>query len=70
MASKFQSKLKDVAFALWNLIKEADHTPLPTSGLKLEHIMAGEVKVPEEVLQLFKYLIRGSVGRNEVSLSQ
>ena len=70
LASKFQSKLKDVAFALWNLIKEADHTPLPTSGLKLEHIMAGEVKVPEEVLQLFKYLIRGSVGRNEVSLSQ
>ena len=70
LASKFQSKLKDVAFTLRNLIKDADHTPLPTSGLKLEHIIAGEVKVPEEVLQFFKYLIQGPVGRNDDSLSK
>lgn len=70
LKSKLATKLRDVALTLRSMIAEAEHNPLPTSNLYLSHILSGEVNVPDEVLQLFTYLINDPDSRTSQSLSK
>ena len=57
--SKLDQRIKDVALSLRAIIKNATHTNLPSSGIKVDHIIDGEVQIPEQLTQFFTHLVAG-----------
>ena len=55
--SKLDQLIKDVAFTLKAIIKNANPTNLPSSGITFDDIIGGEVQVPEQLTQFFTYLV-------------
>ena len=55
--SKLDQRMKDVAFTLKAIIKNATHANLSSSGITFDDIIGGEVQVPEQLTQFFTYLV-------------
>ena len=50
-------------------MRDAKYNPLSTD-ITLDKIMSGEIEIPEEILQFFKYLIIGADNRTSDSSSK
>ena len=55
--SKLDQRIKEVAFTLKTIIKNATRANLPSSGIMFDDIIGGEVQIPEQLTQFFTYLV-------------
>ena len=58
LKTKLNNKIRLVTLALRAVVRDTEHNQL-SADITLNKIMTGEIKIPEEVLQFFKYLIIG-----------
>ena len=58
-------KLWDAAFSLRKSTLNAKHEPLP-DNLTLQHVLKGEIKIPEDLTSFLSHLITGPDTRNGI----
>ena len=68
--SKLNQRIKDVAFILRAIIKNATRKNLPLSGTTFDDIIDREVQIPEELTQFFTHLVVGPDHRSHESANK